>query len=513
MPICRIKKLHFFRALLISFLLAATLLCASCKGENTFSSGDSLPMDTSPDAPILRAIIDPASEVRGVYIATVYNIDFPSKPNLSTAALKAEMDAILDTVLEAGLNTVYFQARPVADALYDSDIFPVSAYLTTDGELTFDPLEYIVEEGHKRNIFVHAWVNPFRAATSTKWEKIPENSPAKLHPEWTIPYADGLLYFDPGLPEVRKLIADGVREIVQNYNVDGILFDDYFYPYPEKDENGVTAGFDDTASFSLYGGDMSLADWRRQNVNETVRLVYDTVKSVSEDLRFGIAPFGIWQNDDGKNGGSPTRGMEAYSTVYADPVAWACGGYVDYIAPQIYWRFSSESAPFDELVRWWNKILDGTGTDLLISHAAHNYEEWTNPKGELKEQVFYGRHELTYRGSIFYGYDEIRRDAHGIIDELADVFTDAIIYTEPSPTGLSVQVSSPIAGSSVSTAETYLIGASSPDKPLTMNGKPVARTTGGYFSVRVHLVPGKNTFEFVQNGHTYTYEIYRTTQP
>ncbi len=486
---------------------------AAC-GEETVPPDISLaPAGSDNGAVYLRALIDPASEVRGVYIASVYNIDFPSRANLSAAALKAELDGILNTAADAGLNTVFFQVRPTADALYDSDIFPVSTVLFTNGKLSFDPLSYLIEQAHKRNIFVHAWVNPLRvtagsaANPKTNIADLPAGSPAKAHPEWTVAYADGKLYFDAGYPEVRQLVADGVAEIVRKYNVDGILFDDYFYPYPVS-ENGVTVGFDDSASYALYGGNMPRGDWRRQNINQMIELVYDTVHNISEDVRFGVAPFGIWQNDDGKNGGSATRGLESYSAIYCDPVSWARGGYIDYIAPQLYWRFSTAVAPYGELVRFWNRMLDGTGTDLLISHAAYNYDEWSDPAGEMSEQIRYARTALTYRGSIFYGYDEIRRNLHTIADELSAAYAEKIIYTDPSPTGIGVQILSPAEGSYISENSVSITGTSSPDKPLTVNGSPVSRTRGGHFTLQADLKSGENVFVFVHGEQTYTYVIH-----
>lgn len=518
MSVCRTGCLARFCTLILFLSLCLTIFSACGDEELPLPDTSLSPDDRENGSLYLRAIIDPSSEMRGVYIASVYNIDFPSRPDLSAAALKAELDDILDTAEDAGLNTVFFQVRPAADALYDSDIFPVSRTLSTKGKLFFDPLAYLIEQAHQRNIFVHAWVNPLRITTgsaakpNTDIADLPARSPAAAHPEWTVAYADGKLYFDAGYPEVRKLVADGVAEIVRKYNVDGILFDDYFYPYPVS-ENGVTAGFDDSVSFSLYGGNMSRGNWRRQNINQMIELVYDTVKEISEDVRFGVAPFGIWQNDDGKNGGSATRGLESYSAIYCDPVAWAQGGYVDYIAPQIYWRFSTAAAPYDELVRFWNGMLDGTGVAFVVSHAAYNYDEWSDPAGEMSDQVQFARSALTYRGSIFYGYDEIRRNLHTISDELSAVYADNIVYTDPSPTGMEVEITSPEAGAYINADGTYLIGSSSPDKPLRLNGVPVSRTRGGYFSLYVNLKMGENTFVFNHGEETYTYVICRSAAP
>ena len=506
-------------ALLLSFVFSAVLFAGCRENEGEILSCALTPVETGTDAPALRGLIDPASEVRGVYIASVYNIDFPSKPDLSAASLKKEIDDILDTMATAGLNTVYFQVRPACDALYKSDIFPVSQSLSTKGKLVMDPLAYLVEQAHKRNIFVHAWVNPLRVSIGSetnpnvKVENLPEGNPAKAHPEWAVAYADGRLYFDPGIPEVRQLIADGVREIVAGYDVDGVIFDDYFYPYPVTLKDGTIALFDDDDSYAAYGGTVARADWRRENINQMIKAVYDAVKGVSEDVQFGVSPFGIWKNDNGTNGGSATRGMQSYFSIYCDPLAWAEGGYIDYLAPQIYWRFSTDVAPFGELVRWWNRVLDGTGVDFLVSHAAYNYDVWSSPEGEMAEQVQFARSELTYRGSIFYGYDEIRRNAFSLRDELLEVYAENILYVTPSPTGEAPLVTSPPSGTYVNASGTYLIGSSSPDKPLRMNGQPVSRTRGGYFSVYVPLVNGENTFTFVQEGVTYTHTVYRGTAP
>ena len=506
-------------ALLLLIAFSAAFLTGCNSGGEEGVSYALLPAEAETTAPPLMALIDPASEVRGVFIASVYNIDFPTKPDLQADALKSEIDGILDTMAAAGLNTVYFQVRPACDALYKSDIFPVSRSLSTKGKLVMDPLAYLVEQAHRRNIFVHAWVNPLRVSVGSeskpnvKVENLPDGSPVREHPEWAVAYGDGRLYLDPGIPEVRELIADGVKEIAANYDVDGVIFDDYFYPYPVTLSDGTVALFDDDDSFTQYGQGLSRADWRRENVNQMVKLAYETVKSVSEDVQFGVAPFGIWKNDDGKNGGSATRGMQSYFSIYCDPVAWAEGGYIDYLAPQLYWRFSTEVAPFGELARWWNTVLDGTGVKFLVSHAAYNYDVWSSPQGEMAEQIRFARSELTYRGSIFYGYDEIRRNAFSLQDELRSAYDTNITYVDPSPTGEAPAVTSPPGGTYVNDSGTYLIGVSSPDKPLLMNGKKIGRTRGGSFSVYVKLAKGENTFVFEQDGVVYTHRVYGGTAP
>jgi len=469
-------------------------------------------MEDASENTVTRPIIDPDSEIRGVWIASVYNIDYPSKTDLSAEELKAELDAILETCEKNKLNTIFFQVRPTCDALYNSTIFPISAYISTTGSLPFDPLEYLVSAAHEKNIFVHAWVNPLRVSMgNTDVNSLPANSPARQHPEWTVPYADGKLYFNAGLPEVRQLIANGVEEIVANYDVDGIVFDDYFYPYPANNADGTAGVFNDGDAYAKYGGDYdNIADWRRANINSLVRLVYETIKKTDKECLFGVSPFGIWQNDDGINGGSATNGFEGYESLYCDALAWVDGGYVDYLSPQIYWQFSSTSAPYDVLVRWWNTQLDNTGVDLYVSHAAYRYEDgnWENPTDELTEQISFARSEISYKGSIFYGYDEINRNINGAADDLLTAYTNEIIYPDIQSNGLSVQINSPANGATMSADTSYIVGVSDPAYPLYMNGEKIGRTKSGYFNLMVTLQRGKNDFVFTQNGTEYVYTLY-----
>ena len=356
----------------------------------------------------------PFSEIHGLWVASVYNLNFPSKADLSAEELKAQADGVIETAKKAGLNAIFYQVRPSADALYKSDIYPVSKYLSSDGTLISDTLEYLTEAAHKENIAVHAWINPLRATV--------ENGEAAFHPEWCILYADGKYYYDCGLPEVRETVAAGVREIVENYDVDGVVFDDYFYPYPTE-ENGIQAVFDDGATYEKYGKDFETkGDFRRNNVNTLIKLVYDTVKETEEKCLFGVAPFGIWKNGTGKEDGSLTAGMQSYYDIYCDTVAWVKGGYVDYIAPQIYWRDDEPAAPYNILCDWWSDVIEGTEVKLMVSHAAYRYSQWDSPGGTMKYQVSYAKEKQNYGGGIFYGYAEIASDTAGISTELREIY-------------------------------------------------------------------------------------------
>ncbi|MBR4960530.1 MAG: family 10 glycosylhydrolase [Clostridia bacterium] len=501
------------RNTLLPLLLAILILLTSC-GVQAISL-NLIPMQPTEENMSTTNIIDPSSEVRGVWIASVYNIDYPSAAGLDAAALQTEIDEIISTCLENGLNTIFFQVRPTCDALYKSELFPVSAFLSADGTLPFDPLEYIVSEAHKNNIFVHAWVNPLRVTmNSTDVNTLPENSPARQNPEWTVPYVDGKLYLNAGLPEVRNLVADGVREIVAGYDVDGVVFDDYFYPYPANGADGKPADFDDAAAYAAYGAGFEDKDaWRRDNINKLIAQVYDAVHTTDPDCLFGVSPFGIWQNDDGKNGGSATNGLEGYKALHCDALAWVEAGTVDYLSPQLYWQFTTTSAPYDVLVRWWNTVLENTGVDLYVSHAIYRYEDgnWAEPQGEMTEQLTFARSELSYKGSVFYGYDEIHKNTNGAADELKKLYANEIIYSEVVSNGRSVQVSTPANGATMSEASTYVIGMSDPSLPLYLDGKKIGRTKSGFFSLMVNLSYGENIFTFTQGEESYTYTLYYKT--
>ncbi|MBQ3125856.1 MAG: family 10 glycosylhydrolase [Clostridia bacterium] len=470
-----------------------------------------------------EGILNPDAEVRGVWIASVLNINYPSEPGLSAAKLAAEIDDILANCEKNGFNAVYFQVRPTADALYKSELFPTSYYLTGEqGKALaggFDPLAYLLAEAHARNIRVHAWVNPLRvtsgttAKPQTDIKDLAAGHPARVNAGWAIPYADGKLYFDAGIPEVRQFVIDGVAEIVRNYDVDGIIFDDYFYPYPVKTDGKIAAFADDATFASFNRGITNKDDWRRDNINQLIEGTYLAIKRIDPECEFGVAPFGIWQNADGENGGSDTSGLNSYSEIYCDALAWIKGGYVDYIAPQIYWRFTTNAARYDVLTRWWNAQVDGTGVDLLISHGVYNYETWENPEGELAEQIEYARSELNYRGSIHYGYAAIEANLHGLADELRAMYEDEIIYTDPTSTGAALKVASPANDAWIDASSTYLIGASDPAKTLLFEGEPVSRTKSGYFSVYTPLKEGKNTFTFTYGGETITHVINAGTRP
>jgi uncharacterized lipoprotein YddW (UPF0748 family) len=310
--------------------------------------------------------------LRGAWVATVYGIDFPRSATANDSSLRAELNEIVDKACQMKLNTLFFQVRPCADAFYNSRIFPWSKFLTgVKGRAPgndFDPLEYAVQKCHEHGIKIHAWINPYRVTVSAT---------DTADSGWPLISVGGRYYFNPAEPQAMQLIIDGVREIVENYAVDGIHFDDYFYPQGLTDE--------DASAWLEHGsGFVDIADWRRNNVDELVRRTRDAVKEVNPLVVFGISPSGIWANKSGNSLGSDTRGFESYNEIYADSRGWVKKGYVDYIAPQIYWRIGQTGSDFFEIINWWNEVCEGTGVKLYPGIASYkNFEQ-----EEYDEQIF-----------------------------------------------------------------------------------------------------------------------------
>ncbi len=451
-------------------------------------------------------------EMRGVWIASVGNINYPSKVGLSKEELSAELDAILDTCVEIGFNTIFFQVRPCGDALYPSEIFPWSEFVSgVQGQAPdggFDSLAYLLGKASERGIDVHAWINPFRISNGsaqnpkTDTALLCDTNPAKINPDITVAYADGKLYYNPGEPAARALVIAGITELCTKYpTLSGIHIDDYFYPYPSGD-----AEFDDASTYEKYGAGTTLADWRRNNINTFVREAYTAVKSVNTEMRFGASPFGIWANStsDTYVKGSETTGLESYNALYCDPLAWANGGYIDYIVPQVYWSFTTKAAPFDTVARWWNANLDCTGVDLYIGHAAYKAGDY--PENEIPMQVEFARSLLTCKGSVFYGYADISKNTVDLKNDLTSLFESGIKYSETTSDGSVPAINYP-QGTSTGDSATYLLGSSDPAMPVTVDGERVSRTKDGYFSYYTELSNGKNTFEIKSGENTVGYTI------
>lgn len=333
---------------------------------------------------------------RGVWISTVYNSDFPTVQN-DIDGQKLEFTTKLDQLKELGINAVMVQVRPKGDAYYKSELNPWSSTITgTEGkDPGYDVMEFMIDEAHKRGMEFHAWLNPYRVTTSgTDVSKLSSDNMARKNPSWIITY-NNALYYNPELTEVKQYITDTVEEIVVNYNVDGVHFDDYFYPSKYPLSEGET---DDGAE----------ANARRGHVNEMVKMVYDIIKSVDENIDFGISPMGIWKNDYTDPKGSATNGSEAYYTVSSDALAWIEGGYIDYITPQIYWETGNIYADYETLVKWWKQQVVGTDVELYIGQGVY--------KDVVAEQI--GKqldinNNYNVDGSIYFSMRDLLSDREG----------------------------------------------------------------------------------------------------
>ena len=361
--------------------------------------GHSIPAES----PSPQPAAGPANEFRGVWVTTVANLDFPSKPGLSVAELKAETDKILDNTREMGFDAIFLQVRPESDAFYPSEIFPWSRFLTGEqGKAPpggFDPLQYFIEGAHARGLELHAWVNPLRAAFNALYrDAIAPGNPAALNPGW-VKWEGGGAVYDPGLPEVRALVLDGIRELCGLYEIDGVHFDDYFYPQ---------GGIDDAASHAAHGGGIPLDDWRRANINTLIREAQQAVREARPGARFGVSPRAIWQNADTDPRGSGTNGNPTYSSDFADTLLWVQEGWMDYIVPQIYWEIGHPLADYQTLLEWWAAAVRDTGVDLYIGQATWlSYGEtgtaWEG-SGEIKRQIALNRAAPEVKGSLHFRY-------------------------------------------------------------------------------------------------------------
>ena len=353
-------------------------------------------------------------EMRGVWVSTVLNLDYPKAPTTDPSTLKQQADSIIDGCDKMGFNNIFLQVRPCSDAFYKSDTYPWSAYLTGSQETApqddFDPLEYWIEEAHKRGIKLHAWINPYRITKTNdtddrEYKSLARNNPARLHPEYIIKYSDGQYYFDPGLPVVRRLLVDGAVEIVENYDVDGIHMDDYFYPGTD---------FGDSMTFAKYGsGFTSIDAWRRNNVDLLVRELDTKLHEADSDIDFGISPAGIWANKSTSPDGSDTGGNESYTSHYADTRKWAQNGWVDYIAPQIYWNIGYSVADYKILASWWANQVKDCDTRLYIGMATYR------SSGAAQNSVWYGTDEIKRQLELnrqTYGVDGEIHFRYGLID-------------------------------------------------------------------------------------------------
>lgn len=358
----------------------------------------------------------PARQFRALWIASVENIDFPSRTGRSPEELRAEFEGWLDLARDLNLNAVISQIRPTADAFWPSPHEPWSAYLTgAQGEDPgYDVLEHQVRAAHERNLEFHAWFNPYRISMQDDVDALIPEHPARQHPDWVLSYG-GKLFYDPGLPEVREFVQLAMMDAVERYDIDAVHFDDYFYPYPVEGEE-----VPDAETYARFGGGLSLADWRRRNVDDLVREMGERVHAAKPWVQFGISPFGIWRNSTSDPAGSKTTGSESYETISADSRRWVKERWIDYICPQIYWEIGNPAADYAELTRWWSDVVEGTDVALYIGQAVYKASSgaFTDPR-ELTRHLELNTTQPQVAGDAFYNATSMREDPGEAVPILA----------------------------------------------------------------------------------------------
>ncbi len=354
----------------------------------------------------------PKREMRGVWIATIADLDWPSSNRISSGEQQAELKSMIDSLKLMGFNAIFFQVRSECDAMYKSKIEPWSYWLTgVQGEAPhpfFDPLETAIEEAHKNGMELHAWFNPFRAVNNlSKSYHEAFNHITKTHPDWIITYGN-IKLLNPGLPQVRKYVVSVIMDVVRRYDIDGVHLDDYFYPYP----NGRYR-INDNGAFRKYPNGFSKTqkdDWRRNNINQFIEMLHDSISAVKPFLKFGVSPFGIWKSGEPEG----VTGLSSYNQLYADALYWLSHKIIDYVAPQLYWSFGGKQ-DYGKLLNWWASNTDGR--DLYSGQAAYKINNFG--ADEILNQIRADRKNEKVQGSIFFrARDGILDNPDGILDSL-----------------------------------------------------------------------------------------------
>jgi len=394
----------------------------------------------------------PKQEFRGAWIATVINLDWPTSRTAGTEFQKIQLVTMLDKLKDAGINAVFFQVRSEGDAMYDSPFEPWSYYLTGQQgkapEPYYDPLAFAIEEAHKRGMELHAWFNPYRSVRSVGQYPVDPSHVSETHPEWILQFGSGagsLKVLNPGIPEVRTYIFDIIKDVVRRYDVDGIHFDDYFYPYPP---NQIIS--EDIETYNTYGGSFgNISTWRLFNINMLVRGVHEAIEAEAPHVKFGISPFGIWKS------GVPAGigGLSAVDVIYADAVNWLDQEWIDYLVPQLYWAFGG-GQDYGKLAPWWEEQMNGrhlyTGHGVYRSDASTcNCSAGTQfTAAEVPNQVRFNRDRAGIQGSVFFRARNITDfSSRGFADSLkANLFrypaiTPTMPWKDLTPAGTPQQLS------------------------------------------------------------------------
>ncbi|MEO7835407.1 MAG: family 10 glycosylhydrolase [Ginsengibacter sp.] len=387
----------------------------------------------------------PKYEFRGVWVATVENIDFPSSKLLSSEKQRNEFIKLVEMNKRNGMNALIVQIRSASDAFYPSEYEPWSEYLTgTQGKPPspyYDPLEFMITETHKRGMEFHAWMNPYRAEFRVGKSSISPTHVTRLHPDWFITYGN-TKYFDPGNKEAQAFVVDVVRDVVKRYDIDAIHFDDYFYPYHITGKE-----FNDDASFKKYGNGMKLDDWRRSNVDSIIVHLSRAIKEENEYCKFGISPFGVWRNIDKDAEGSNTKaGVTNYDDLYADILLWLKNKWIDYVVPQLYWEVGQKVVGFKVLTDWWARHSYGRqlyiGQGIYRALEARSYA-WKN-KNELPDQIQFLRKYSQVQGSVFFSSSTFYSNPNGWNDSLRNNYYEYPSIVPPMPWIDSIKPKTPV---------------------------------------------------------------------
>ena len=352
-------------------------------------------------------------EMRGAWIATVANIDWPSQRNLTSKAQREEMRKMLDNLAKSNINAIVMQIRPTADAFYPSALEPWSHWLTGKQGVRpadyYDPLEFIIHEAHKRCIEVHAWLNPYRVTNSSNINILSKDHIYFKNKNLFVKYGDKY-YFDPGLDETRAFLNRVVQDVVERYDLDAIHFDDYFYPYKEKNQD-----FPDDISFMNnprgYAPNQR-NDWRRNNVDLVIAELQQTIKSIKPWVEFGVSPFGVWRNDNVD---------QNYDDLYADILKWLKEGSIDYVVPQLYWEIGKKVADYEVLVKWWSE--NSYGKNLYVGLYASQLGSTSAPEAwrkgnELMRQLRMNRNYPQVDGAVYFSAAPFMKNKQGLKDSL-----------------------------------------------------------------------------------------------
>ena len=367
-------------------------------------------------------IENPKREFRGAWLHVIGQSQWQNK---TTEQQKAYMIEQIEKLHDAGCNALIFQVRPTADALYKSDLEPWSSWLTGKrGKAPnpmWDPMEFAIEEAHKRGMEFHAWLNPYRVTSNAK-EVLPSNHMSRMEPQRFFTY-NGQVLFDPAYQENRDFICKVIDDITDRYDVDAIHIDDYFYPYPAQGK-----AIPDNASYLKFGLGRNLTDWRRHNVDLLIEQINKTIKDRKPWVRFGVSPFGIWRNKRTDPRGSESTGLQNYDDLYADVLLWAKNGWIDYLAPQLYWSLDTKAAPSRKLVKWWN---DNAGdVDIYVGQDVKRTMDSADPenndKNELDTKVKLSRKLPNIGGNIWWCGYWVTGNYKGVADSLAMKYQSTI---------------------------------------------------------------------------------------